>query len=180
MTDPTRDLRVGLCVVARWEETFDWSACPWPVRIVQKGIDLPNAGREAASYAWWVATHHDQIDPDGTYAFLQGNPFPHAFTWDQLRLVDRYEPLGGHHLRELPDGSPNHPGLPLDRAYRVLGLGDALPDEFCFPAGAQFLAPGRALLRHSADWWRELQARTSDGGWLNPWVMERLWPHVIR
>jgi hypothetical protein len=173
--------RPGIAVVARYQEDFDWTASPWPVCIVQKDRDLPNAGREASSYAWFCANH--QVEADQTYAFLQGNPMPHAFGWAQLRQVDRFAPLGAYHLRELPDGSPNHPGLDLAQAFAVLGCPGAQPSEFEFTAGAQFLVSGRVLLRRDRAWWAWLQQVASGGipelAWLNPWVMERLWPYLL-
>jgi hypothetical protein len=174
--DPPAPERAGLCVVARYQEEFDWSASPWPARIIQKGRELPNAGREASSYAWFCA--FEPIEPEQTYAFLQGDPRPHAFEWSQLRQVDRFTPLGAYHLTELPDGSPNHPGLQLARACEELQIAP-IPDEFHFTAGAMFLVPGHAILRRDPRFWAWLQGRVSANDWLNPWVMERIWPYLL-
>lgn len=172
------NLDTGLVVVARYNEATDWSVSPWPVRIVQKDRDIVNAGREASSYAWFVATQ--PVDPDRTYAFVQGDPFPHGFAWNQLRTVDRYEPLGVHVLQEDRCGNPHHAGLRVEDSWAELDLLDPVPETIEFHAGAQFLVPGRVLLVRPRSWWADLARRVSDGGPLSPWVMERLWPYFLR
>lgn len=167
----------GVAVVARYQEDTDWSGCPWPVRIVQKDRDLPNSGREASSYAWFCATQ--PIDPDQTYAFLQGRPFDHGFSWNQLRQVDQFEPLGIYRLTCDQDGAPHHPDLQLARVWKELGLEEPMPSELSFNAGAQFLVPGHALLRRDPAWWSWLQRTVSESAWFHAWAMERLWPSLL-
>jgi hypothetical protein len=169
-------------VVARWREDVSWlSGLPvgWRVRVVQKDADLPNCGREASSYLWWIATH--RVVWDATYAFVQGDPWPHGFSWAQLRGVDRYTPLGAYQLAEDGSGQPNHPDLQTGAAYRALDLGEP-PVSFAYWAGAQFLVPGRALQRRPKRWyhdlWQEI-GRNGAGGVLNAWTMERLWGHLL-
>jgi len=161
-------------VVARFSEDTGWLAdAPCPVFIVQKGEHLPNVGREPSSYFWFMATQ--EIDPDTTYAFVQGNPWPHGFEWGQLREVNGYSPLGVHILDAAQDGTPHHGGLPLVRCMRDW-LGMEAPPRFVFHAGAQFLVPGSVILSKPREWYAAMQAAVSvDPG---PWVMERLWPHV--
>lgn len=167
---------IGVIVVARYNENTDWANTPppgWATRIVQKGVDLPNDGREAGSYFWFMATQ--EIDPSLMYAFVQGDPWPHAFGWDQLRPVDRYTPLGGHILNEDHDGHPNHGGLRLAAHLRDW-LGQNPPERFITHAGAMFLVPGSVILSRARGWYEEMRLRVAHGS--GPWIMERLWPHV--
>lgn len=169
----------GTLVVARWQEDIGWTRdvpAGWDVRVVQKDVDTPNVGREASSYFWFMATQ--EIDPDATYAFVQGAPWVHAFAWGELRAVEAFTPIGGDRamLHAHHDGSPHHGGLPLvARLEEWLGIRTP-PRRFSFPAGAQFLVPGRVLLTRPREWYAEMQRRVSEGD--GPWVMERLWPHV--
>lgn len=167
----------GLLVVARYNENTDWATGKlpegWECRVVQKGVDLPNVGREASSFLWFMATQ--EIDPDTTYAFLQGDPYPHGFDFSQLREVEGYVPLGCHVLNADHDGHPHHGGLRLAFHLREW-VGGAIPDRFIFHAGAQFMVPGRVILQRPRSWYAEMQARVSQGQ--GAWIMERLWPHV--
>lgn len=167
----------GVVVVARYEENVDWTTrlpLGWEARIVQKGRDLPNVGREASSYLWYMATQ--DIDPEATYAFVQGDPFPHAFELSQLRRVDGYAPLGGHVLNADHDGHPHHGGLQLaEHLRRWIGT-ERPPPRFIFHAGGQFLLPGRVILARPRHWYAELQAAVAEGR--GAWIMERLWPHT--
>lgn len=167
----------GMLVVARYQEATHWHPevpSDWPVVVVQKDMHLPNEGREPSSYFWFMATQ--EIDPGTTYAFIQGNPWPHGFEYSQLRAVNGYAQLGVHVLNEDHEGNPHHGGLPLVACLRDW-MGVAVPPaRFIFPAGAQFLVDGRTILSRPREWYAEMQRRVCQGS--GPWIMERLWPHV--
>lgn len=176
-------------IVARYCEDTTWTQRPpagWETEIVQKGLDLPNEGREASSYCWWIATHYDGIDPEGTYAFLQGSPFePHGFRLWQLREVDGFEALGRDRITEQfldgwietrPLGREWHGAA--ETAWKLWVSQDQPPPiEHSFRIGAQFLVPGRVLLARSRDWWEAY------GTWLRyghrPWIAERIWQYIM-
>lgn len=164
-------------VVARWTEDVSWlDAIPHPAIVVQKDRDCPNVGREAASWLWFMETA--RIDPRTTYAFLQGDPFPHAVTAGDLRPVDRFTPIGGHVYRCDREAAPQHAGLPLVRCARDW-FGAVLPDEIVFHAGAQFLIPGRVIRRRSRRWYADLR-RMVEAEEKGAWVLERMWGLVWR
>lgn len=174
--DPGRSREVGrvVPVVARHEEDLGWSDGWAGVVVVQKGRDLPNVGREASSWLWFLETA--EIDPDTTYAFLQGDPRPHGVGLLNLRTVDRYTPIGSTTLSCDLDGAPNHPGLQIERRAGEW-LGVTVPPSITFRAGAQFLLPGRLALSRPRDWYARLR-RAVEEDKTGPWVMERLWQFV--
>ena len=159
-------------VVARLAENLQWAA-GWrgDVVVVQKGVDLPNVGREASSWLWFLETA--EIDPGATYAFLQGDPAARGVTVAHLRAVDAFTPLGLEVLTCDQDGAPNHVGLPLAKRAREW-FGSGLPQAITFCAGAQFLLPGWLALTRSREWYAGLR-RAVEADDLGPWVMERLW-----
>lgn len=169
---------VKLLVVARYNEPLHWLAdlpLEWRFRVVQKGWDAPNTGREASSYAWWCETQH--IEPDGTYGFVQGDPFDHGFDWSELRAVERYTPMGDWLFVDGPDGRPNHPHLPLLDSH-LRWVGPPAPQRWAFVGGAQFLVPGHVLLSRPRTWWAELR-QWADTDPHAPWVLERLWSWLL-
>lgn len=176
-------------VIARFCEDVTWlQRLPlgWTHRVIQKGVDLPNLGREASSYAWWIEHHHDQIDPDGTYAFLQGHPFePHGVRMSHLREVDRFQPLGRDRIEErFSDGWIEGRTLGTEWQHAApdawrqwVSSAHAPPDRHEFTIGAQFLVRGRALVARPASWWRYFGAWNHHG--YRPWLSERLWSYIM-
>jgi hypothetical protein len=169
-------------VVARYQEPVELTnVLPdgWTRWLVQKGEHMPNVGREAGSYAWWVREHYARLDPVGTYAFVQADPFIHGYTHDQLRDVDWYQPLGRYRLECMPDGTPQHPELALDDAWDLWFGDQPRPVSYTFHAGALFLASGAALQSRPVEWWSALYRWVCDDP-QGPWLAERLWPHWLR
>lgn len=176
-------------VIARFNEDVTWVRDlprDWTHRIVQKCVDLPNHGREASSYCWWIWAHYGKIDPEGTYAFLQGHPFePHGVRLYHLREVSRFEALGRDRIEErFSDGWIEGRGLdPVWRDAAVhawqswVSLSRPPPERHEFVIGAQFLVPGRVLLARPIAWWHDL------GSWAcfqhRPWILERLWQYIL-
>lgn len=162
-------------VVARHDEDAGWvESFPGEVAVVQKGRDLPNVGREASSWLWYLETA--TIVTDATYAFLQGDPRPHGVIPADIRRVDAFTPIGAVVYTCGHDGQPNHPGLPLAGRAREW-FGTELPSEVTFRAGAMFLAPGRLLLTRSSGWYADLR-RKVERDEFGPWLMERMWALV--
>lgn len=160
-------------VVARLGEDLGWATAVKAddLIVVQKGVDLPNVGREASSWLWFLA--NAQIDPGVTYAFLQGDPAPHGVSVADLRAVDNFTPLGGLVLTCDQDGAPHHAGLPLVKRARQW-LDAEVPTSITFHAGAQFLLPGRLALARTREWYAALR-KAVEADEYGPWVMERLW-----
>lgn len=163
-------------IVAHYQEDLGWlQGLPagWNAEIVTKGTTVPNCGREAGTYAWWIAENYGLIQPDGRYAFLQGRPWDHGFAWGQLAATADFAPLGEHRLSCDIDGNPNHPHLPVGEWWTKWFSGPP-PDPISFTAGAQFSVSGRVILAKSHAWWNDFRHWT----WTDvnaPWVAERIW-----
>lgn len=174
-------------VVARHEEETAWLAevpAPWVPSVVQKGRDLPNVGREASSYLWWIEREiaSGRVDPCEIYAFVQARPWDHGFTWPGLAgmlAADRFVPFDRNELVCRGDGDPHHPGLPLDRLFVEWRIGIEPPERYRFHGGAQFATDGATLLRYPAERYAELR-RAVETHPAGPWVMERFWAYLWR
>ena len=161
-------------VVARWQEDTSWTRLArWPTYVVQKGQQMPNEGREPASFLWYIL--NKGIRPDDTYAFVQGDPFAHGVTMTDFREVDEYTPLGTWEVECDDQGAPHHPGLPMQQKWDDW-IGGPRPDAYKFVAGGQFLVPGHVIHQHPKAKYRYLLDEMSIGS--NPWVMERLFPYL--
>lgn len=148
--------------------------------MVQKGEHMPNVGREAGSYLWWIVNHYWDIDHDRTYGFLQGgDPANHYWQPRNIREVDRFTPLGTFRVQCDWEGKPHHPGLPLLRLWDKWRISDVKPGFLDFVSGANFLIPGWDLLRRRREWYDEMLAEMEVEPEA-PWCIERFWPYVWR
>lgn len=166
-------------IVARHLEDTSWVDLidGWEPLVVTKGQDMPNEGREASSYFWAIHRLYPHLEPDSQVACLQGHPFDHcADLVEQLaQPAGSFRALGWWDVKCGPDGAPHHPGLDLDPCYRRW-VGGTPPTVYEFVAGAQFVVPGRLILRRPDNYWRNMVKRMTGNG---PWVMERLWPYLF-
>lgn len=184
-------------VIARWNEPLTWTVdVPpmWWTHVVRKDVepgdgDMPNVGREPASFLWWIAGHHGEVDPVALYAFVQGDPFPHCPSLPAAlhnaaeRGVDRFEPLTGDRSFPLqifsgPTGLPHHEGIPVAEWYERW-LGRPFPGEVGFWAGGQFVATGKAILDRPQTWYQQVLDDVMRLPESLPWVLERLWPSIF-
>lgn len=188
----------NVLVVARWREDLDWLEhvpAGWVCSVVQKRDaedgpgDVPNVGREPASFLWWITRGWDDIAPAALYGFVQGDPFPHCpdllgcLERAAARGVDGFEPLAGdrsHPLQVLSDGvgNPHHAGLPVAFWYEKW-LGRPFPGEVGFWAGGQFVVTGEALLGRPRRWYERVLDDVVSRPDPLPWVLERLWPVIF-
>lgn len=173
-------------VVARYKEDTAWTdqLTDWRVIIIQKETeelkgDIPNAGREPASFLYAIGRHYDEIKPTDVWAFVQGRPFDHCPNFmDKLdHPVTGYVPLGGDTPKTCDDsGRPDHPNLPVKEKFEAW-LGQECPRTLKFHAGGQFMCTGRELLRYPRDWYVTVMDDTTTA-W-NAWVWERIWGYAF-
>ncbi len=123
-------------VVARYNEDLSWTNDFSRVHILNKGetlpdsfphpvTPLPNVGREAHSFLWFIVQHYDHL-PEHV-VFLQGNPFEHyvdiptlaedvqkyGYTknWTNASLWGESAPHPDFNLREWQSKPLGHPDL---------------------------------------------------------------------
>ena len=170
-------------VVARRHEPVDWLnrlPAEWEPLVVQKDVDVANDGREATSFLWALARLRPQLALRANVAFVQGDPFPH--TADLVSQLGRpfaggFRWLGDPEHTTERDGSPHHPGLPVERCLRSW-FGREWDGTVLFAAGGQFIVTGRAIRQKPARFYRDLAVKVAaepDGAW----VMERLWGEMF-
>lgn len=171
--------------VARHTEDVGWTAhCPdWYVHVVQKDVHVPNVGREPTSFVWSIVDLYDAVKPDDRYAFVQGDPFPHAVNLAELLSTvphpDAFTPLS-HAPRYVSDanGYPHHGGLDVSRWYERIHAAP-MPNFVDFWPGGQFMVPGRLILQRTHGWWADLLTDLLHDTATSPWAMERLWPSLF-
>lgn len=177
-------------VVARYKEDVGWLdqlSSDWTPIVIQKKTeeldgDMPNAGREPASFLFAVARAYSQIKANDVWAFVQGRPFDHCPNFmDQLEVLSRnctgYVALGGHTLKQCDDnGAPDHPNLPLKELYEKW-LERSCPKLLDFAPGGQFMVRGKDLLRFPLQWYIEVMDDVTPA-W-NAYVLERIWSEVF-
>jgi hypothetical protein len=174
-------------VIARYKEDVSWTKdlIGWRVIIVQKQADtetgdIPNAGREPASFCFAIAKYYDEIKPSQTWAFVQGNPFDHCPGFrDKLEQpITGYTPLGGEHMKTTDGtGNPDHPNLPIKEKFKEW-FGLEFEGTLEYAPGGQFMVKGKDILRHPKDSYIYLMDDVTTA-W-NAWVAERVWSVVFR
>jgi hypothetical protein len=172
-------------VVARYQEDTSWyEHIPpgWTLLEVQKGREVPNEGREAASYLWAIQQLYDRLEPDDLVAFVQGDPFAHCLDIDLFLLLDRptdgYRALGDYSFVSGADGSPHsNPGIPVSDLYEQW-FESKWPGAVHFAPGAQFVVTGADIQQRSVDEYQWLYERVVQEEY-GAWVLERLWPTLF-
>jgi hypothetical protein len=150
-------------VIARYNEDVSWATQPF--EIVQKGEHLPNEGREASSYLWWIIENYDKL-PDEVH-FLQANPFDHV---DKDLNIIWWAESDKH-------GNPHHNGLRIGELAGILDLD--LPIAWKFPAGACFKVSKEEIKKYSLDWYKEAYKQSMEFPQA-AWIFERLWSVIYK
>lgn len=168
-------------VVARHEEDVSWLAdvpADWQPLVVQKGVHLPNVGREASSYFW--ALHHlrPTLAPDDVVCCVQGNPFAHCDDlYEQLALpTEHFRWIGGWVIDRCDANGQPHDAIPVADYYERW-LKRRWPGNVSFVAGAQFLVTGREVCRYPRSHYSHMRKEMSRHK--AAWVMERLWEQLL-
>lgn len=169
-------------VVARHREDIRWLVdVPvfWRTMLVQKDKHVPNVGREATSYLWAILELYDRLDGDDQVAFVQGNPFDHCprLIEELLDFTHEFSPLGEWRTVTDGEGRPDHPGLPVAERFTDW-FGVPWPGKLFFTAGAQFMVPGRKILKHPKSSYETLMGdvMAEEKG---AWLMERYWESLL-
>lgn len=151
-------------VIARHNEDVSWSD-DYPRVIIQKGVDLPNIGREISSYFYFIVTNYQQLK--GEYIFCQGHPFDHAPNFLKELCEENY--YGKDHNCD-PMGHPHHPNLDMHKLCKTLQL--PIKNQYQFKAGAQFKLTAQQIHQRPWEWYVKALNQSLKGN--NPWIFERL------
>lgn len=144
-------------IIARYNEDVGW-AKDLNHFIVQKGEHLPNEGREASSYLWYIKENYDKLD--GDYVFCQGKRGDHP-SWDKAPT----------HRCGIT-GAPHHPSLDIKGLASQLGI--ELPHEITFRGGAEFKVSAEQIRRYPKEWYEKAYTLANEYP-QGAWIFERLW-----
>jgi hypothetical protein len=158
-------------IIARYKEDTTW-AHGLDHFIVQKDEHLPNLGREASSYLWYVREHYGTLN--GDYLFCQGHPFDHDGDFLVHKDNERY--FGGWH--ECDEFGHPHTFAALPMNATLLKLGLPRYERFRFRAGAQFRLSADEIRLYPRTFYEQAYeiSMTEE---LAPWTFERLWPYIF-
>lgn len=171
-------------VVARYKENTDWCK---DCTIIQKDKDIPNTGREASSYLWFIVQNYDKLTDNIT--FCQGSPFIHqmehnddpdcvenckGITFD-CGYVTSFFPHGKYFKCDKTGG----PRDTLKMPQFADEIGIKIPNELKFIVGAQFTLHKDVILQYPKSYYEKLliMSNTFDRA---PWILERLWTYIFK
>lgn len=152
-------------VIARYKEDVTWAKDLNHV-ILQKGADMPNVGREPASYFFFIVKHYHELE--GEYVFLQGYPYDHGYPNEETNYY------GIQHTSDI-NGNPDHGGLPIQEVLTELGLNGS---TFVFNAGCQFKVSAEQIKKRPIEFYLKcLMLCCMDDRY--PYVFERIVPIIF-
>lgn len=162
-----------ILVIARYQENIEWANKYPEYVIIQKDKDIPNTGREASSYAWYIIQNYDNLPENIT--FCQGNPFEHVDTLDHPPTTS-IVPLGRIYQSD-HRGNPHHPQLQIPELAHKLGI--EIPEKLDFIVGAQFTVHRDIIRKRPKEFYVKLYnlANTFPEA---PWCLERLWIYIFK
>lgn len=183
MAEPVRRI-----VVARYKADITWlDRFPgWVHTVIQKQTeelegDMPNAGREPASFLFAIAKYYDTIAPDDIWVFVQDHPFDHCPDLEVLvqKPFTDFAWLGGDKLKMSDgEGRQDHPNLPVAEYYeKWTGRPWAEGQQVSFAPGGQFMVKGDAILRRPKGYYIEVMDDVTPA--YNAWCAERLWEPIF-
>lgn len=109
-------------VIAKYRENTRWAEEFPLVTVIEKGIHLPNKGREPTSYLWYIINRWDELK--GHYVFTQGNPTDHLDPREFHKPFEHfkwYRHEGWTNLRCDMNGRP-HDDLDIKKFLELIGL----------------------------------------------------------
>lgn len=155
-------------VIARYNENISWAE-NLDKTVIQKGIDMPNIGREPASYLLFILKNYEKLD--GEYVFCQGNPFDHDKYF--LESIKNNNYFGNYHTSDL-NGCNDHCGLRIDLFMDEMGLQKTNSIEF--KAGCQFKLTAEQIKLYPYEFYAKMFYLLLKGD--NPYIFERL-PKIL-
>lgn len=162
-----------LIIIAKHKESVVWArGLPAGIHpmIYEKEIDLPNVGREAATYFHFIVKHY--ADMHGEIIFCQGNPFDHDPNF-MANIQNREIRTYGAVLTCDPHGQPQCDWTDLHAFSKVLDL--PIFDKYKFVQGSQFKVHAEQIRRRPKSFYDACLAIAQIDGNKSPWVFERIY-----
>lgn len=191
--------RKGL-VVALYHEDISWAyqTDADAVYVYDKGsggnrgIPLPNIGKESHTYLTHIIRNYDVLDD--VLIFTQGKPFDHMHFPDKedtnfVNKISRdFKGYKGLSFRARESKDFIHAGwwfpdekLPHDLVYKqIFGEDKSAPDMLKFNYGAIFcVSKDKILLKNKEFYERCLDVLGQEANPINGYVFERFWPLIF-
>jgi hypothetical protein len=149
-------------IIARYNEDVSWCDDFDTKFIVQKDVHLPNKGREASSYLWYIINNYNALT--GLYEFRQGKTSDH--------------PISDFIIKSDLKGSPFHRDLKIKELSERLSLN--IPDKLIFTPGAQFYVTTEQIKQRSLEWYINAYNLSISDEFDNvAHIFERLWKYIF-
>lgn len=186
-------------VVARYKESVQWldnfilpshevrffiydkdPTTPFETQVKYQYEILPNVGREAHTYLYYIITNYDNLADE--ILFLQGNPFDHEKKWERYQnFIDGKADYTKYKTFDIVSTQKHffQHGSQYTKLYKYMFGSDVeAPHTFEFSSGAQYIVKKEAILNRPLEFWKKLY----DYSLVNqqfPWDVERLWMYFF-
>lgn len=174
---------MNIFVVAAYQEKTGWTDLlpgGWEPWVLRKGVDLPNEGREPATFLHAIGKLLRRTGWEAA-GFAQGNPFDHCHDlYDRLNAYRAgFVWLGDPAYTSDRQGSPHDGELPVDAMHErwIRRQFPVMPGHVRFAAGGQFVADRATLEKHPPVFYRRMGRDVCQGR--NAWCAERLWEQIF-
>ena len=180
-------------IVARYNENISWTRQVdfADVIIYNKGADeipgailLPNVGRESGTYLRFIIDNYDSLEKDDLYFFLQGSPFEHYMSFEDLKGCNGPQYFGRKFI-EVSEGitSPYFPiGFPGKKFCDMFFLENPFPSENQYVPviyGANFCASGEMIKKRCKEFYQFLDIYAQTLNPIEGHIMERIWVYIL-
>jgi len=170
-------------VIAQYQEDISWiNDIPneWKTWVITKNKDIPNIGREPATFLWAINNIYKNINLKDEFIFVQGNPFDHYP--NLMKIFDEeqtgYKGLSTFLATTDQNGGPYHYSLPVEEKLKKW-LNIDWSFDITFASGGQFSVTGKEILKYPKSFYDMLYEESCEDP-KNPYVLERLWPVIFK
>lgn len=169
-----------ILVVARFNEPVDYEVPGWEMDIIQKTTpdikgDMPNIGREPASFLFAIYKHYPKLVNKDVMAFIQARWDDHCpeLMTKLNQPITEFTFLGkGNVQYSDARGAPHDEKLPVAEKYKAW-LGKEFPESIPFYPGGMFALPARTIKKFPREYYGVLLDECTEGR--TPYIFERIW-----
>jgi len=181
-------------IVSRYKENISWVQhlnCNYKIYNKGNEIHLPsecltNVGRESQTFLNFIVNNYHNIKDSTLYCFLQGNPFDHLITIDDINNASNegFKSFGKRNFTEPITASVNKHfprGIPVIEFCDILFKRNIFLEqrEISFILGGQFSVSGRCIKNRCLGFYRFLlDAVGHNKNPIEGHIMERIW-HIV-
>ena len=180
-----------LAIISRYNEDVSWVRqlnCDY--KIYNKGNiihelpceALPNVGRESQTFLHFIVSNYYKIKDSTLYCFLQGRPFDHLITVDDINNAtdEGFKSFGNRHFQEPLTASVNNffpGGIPVIEFCDLLFKRNVFVEQgrISFLLGGQFAVSGARIKKRCIKFYKFVASHLNTPNPLEGHIMERIW-----